>query len=692
MSETQKRVLNRLTGVIPLIVGAVIYIGALVKPQFGINLTSPTLSTFNLVAGVLIACVVCYSMAASSFFFVSTADTTFQAEVTRRLIMVASPVVSGFLLGSIDSSVPSPLDAMPVSLIVVTFLVFIFFGSIALLFVVDSLRFLLTTPMYWLMGSPPYIDAPTSNQIPIGKEITPVKANDTPGAGSQQKENQHEFDWKQPRLNFKDLVGVDGFKVELAEAIDGFRAYSSNAGLISDRNGILLSGPPGNGKTTVAEAIAGELGLPFVKIGGQDITSKWVNESPAVVKELFRQASLQPCVVFFDEFESVAMDRSGNNINSEDKKVVNTLLSEIDSARRKRIVLIAATNYVEQVDSAIARDGRFDWRMSIPYPDETGRAEILTGMLAKFDVKADASVIADVAMLWHMRPVSFIESTVKRLRDRKGGTKGGKVTLEDLKQASRDASRNASAIPASGAKLSDLILPGPLKKATSSLVGRLRNWEAAGKSGGEAPSGIVFYGPPGTGKTNLVRAIARELGNWHVFEVSAPEVLASPKEFRRTLDLASKHRPAIVFIDEADDLLKVRMHSHTAAATNEILKCMDGMMGKIPEVVFMAATNSVELLDGAALRGGRFSEQIEVDKLSGENLVALLSKEFSKRSMVRFSDDVTPELLAERLGECAAADAIGVLQKAINQTFDQPGGRAVMMEDIEDAMRLMRLA
>ena len=163
----------------------------------------------------------------------------------------------------------------------------------------------------------------------------------------------------------------------------------------------------------------------------------------------------------------------------------------------------------------------------------------------------------------------------KRLRDDGKGTWLRKATVEDFKLASRQASRRSSAIPSEGAKLSELALTSNVRRETDSLVYRLRHWEDIAERGGEPPSGVLLYGPPGTGKTNLVRALARELEYWHVFEVNAADVLQDPRKFRETMELAATHRPAIVFIDEADELLKERTYSNATAATNEILKAMD---------------------------------------------------------------------------------------------------------------------
>ena len=231
-----------------------------------------------------------------------------------------------------------------------------------------------------------------------------------------------------------------------------------------------------------------------------------------------------------------------------------------------------------------------------------------------------------------------------------------------------------------------------MRREADSLLYRLRHWENIALRGGEPPSGVLLYGPPGTGKTNFVRALARELEYWHVFEVNAAEVLQDPRKFRDIMELAANHRPAIVFIDEADELLRERTQSFAATATNEILKSMDGMLGKVPEVVFMAATNNPELIDGAALRGGRFAEKIFMGRLCGEDLVSFLEKDFASKIRVTFAADLTPTALAAKLVEAAPSDALGLLRKAINYTLAQEGGdRPVCMADIDKAIESMLL-
>lgn len=208
--------------------------------------------------------------------------------------------------------------------------------------------------------------------------------------------------------------------------------------------------------------------------------------------------------------------------------------------------------------------------------------------------------------------------------------------------------------------------------------------------GGEPPSGILLYGPPGTGKTHFVRALARELECWHVLEVNTPEILQSPRKFTELVHMAADHRPAIVFMDEADELLRDRSASSFAAATNEILKCMDGMMGKVPEVVFIAATNNADAMDAAALRGGRFAEKIYMGNLTGNDLVNFLESEFASMKKVRFASDLNVRSYARRLGQASPADALAILRKAINYSLSGQFVRPVVMRDVDRAIDTMR--
>jgi transitional endoplasmic reticulum ATPase len=492
-----------------------------------------------------------------------------------------------------------------------------------------------------------------------------------------------------PQLKLEDLAGMEELKAQLRAFSAPFAEYHRRKATISDTNGLLLSGPPGNGKSVFPEALAGELGFNFLKVSVQDLTSKWINESPLRIQQAFANAvAAEPCVLFLDEIDAIGRDRmaaSGSG-HGEDIKVVDTLLTEVDRIRRQRVLLIASTNHPDALDRALVRDGRFDRKIEIPQPDLAARAGVLRSLLAKYKIQVHGACVQAAAELWERRSVAFIENVAKRVREDTAAAGKGRADITDLKAAAKAVSRREGALPKTGAKLSELTLPASLRREALSIVHRLRNWESLAERGATPPRGILLYGPPGTGKTNLVRAIARELGDWHVFEVKTAEILSDPRRFQETIELAAEHRPAFVFIDEADDLLKDRALSATAIATSEVLKAMDGLMGTVPELVFIAATNSPEAIDAAALRGGRFSERLLVDVLRGEDLLDFARSELQRRRGARFDRDLTAEWIAGAITEIAPADLIAVLDRAVNTVVAELPPRPVGRLDLVKAM------
>jgi transitional endoplasmic reticulum ATPase len=492
-----------------------------------------------------------------------------------------------------------------------------------------------------------------------------------------------------PKLKLDDLAGMEELKAQLRAFSKPFAEYHRRKATISDINGLLLSGPPGNGKSVFPEALAGELGFNFLKVSVQDLTSKWINESPTRIQQAFADAvAAEPCVLFLDEIDAIGRDRmaAGGAGHGEDIKVVDTLLTEVDRIRKHRVLLIASTNHPDTLDRALVRDGRFDRKIEIPLPDLAARTGVLRSMLAKHKIQVHDACIHAAARLWERRSVAFIENVAKRVRENAAATGEGRADIADLKAAAKAVSRREGALPKTGAKLSELTLPASLRREALSIVHRLRNWESLADRGATPPRGILLYGPPGTGKTNLVRGIARELGDWHVFEVKTAAILSDPRCFQETLELAAEHRPAFVFIDEADDLLKDRALSPSAIATSEILKAMDGLMGSVPELVFIAATNSPEAIDAAALRGGRFSEKLLVDLLRGQDLLEFARSELQRRRGVFLDKDLTAAWITHAAVEIAPADFIAVMDRAINTVVAEFPLRPVGRTDFVEAM------
>jgi cell division protease FtsH len=191
------------------------------------------------------------------------------------------------------------------------------------------------------------------------------------------------YDRSVERVTFDDVAGLDEAKEELREIIDFLRnpqKYRSIGALIP--KGVLLVGAPGTGKTLMARAVAGEADVPFFSISGSQFMEMFVGVGAARVRDLFEQAKAKaPCIVFIDEIESIGKVRGGimsSGGTEEREQTLNQLLSEMDGFDPQTgVIILAATNRPEVLDSAILRPGRFDRQIMVDRPDIKGREEIL---------------------------------------------------------------------------------------------------------------------------------------------------------------------------------------------------------------------------------------------------------------------------------------------------------------------------
>ena len=186
------------------------------------------------------------------------------------------------------------------------------------------------------------------------------------------------------KIKFEDVAGNEEAKAELQEVVKFLKAPKefSKVGAAVPK-GVLLGGPPGTGKTLLAKAIAGESGVPFLKVSGSQFVELLVGVGAARVRELFEKArSLQPAIIFIDEIDSIARARSGNNSmgggNDEREQTLNQILTEMDGFNGETgVVVIAATNRIDILDPAIKRAGRFDRQITITNPNLKERQAIL---------------------------------------------------------------------------------------------------------------------------------------------------------------------------------------------------------------------------------------------------------------------------------------------------------------------------
>jgi transitional endoplasmic reticulum ATPase len=488
-------------------------------------------------------------------------------------------------------------------------------------------------------------------QPSTGLQPTPP-AEDSPAAPA--------FPAEKPRRSLEDVSGMGELKRQLTQAAQRMR--ENNA----EYNGILLWGEPGNGKTLFAEALAGHQDLPWISISVSNIVSKWVGQGPLTLSAAFQSARAQaPCVLFIDEADSVMAPRDPMVCIQDQINLTNTFLTESVSLRGSGVQLIVATNSLERVDAAAAREGRFDFKFEVPPPDYEARLALLTSGLKRHvrGHSASPELLRSLARRWEGFSVARLLGVAKKMPSvlaEQGKRKGQPICYEDALASLRLVQGRANRVPESAKSLADMVLSAVQREQLEGLAHRMRHVFDTEALGGSLPRGVLLWGPPGTGKTEAARALAKSTG-WAFLTTSGNDLIHNNQAMDTLWRQALDARPAIVFIDEADDVLANRAYSPVASCTNKLLTLMDGVGGAVPDLLFLAATNHPGHMDGAALRGGRFSEKIEFRHPEPEALQDFVHSWLKSKGWA-----LAPACDVSVLFGHSIANVVAILQAAVN--------------------------
>lgn len=415
---------------------------------------------------------------------------------------------------------------------------------------------------------------------------------------------------------------------------------------LSPPSGVLLYGPSGTGKTLLAKTVASECGVHSIFLNGPDVLSRYYGETEAKLRDIFLDAQRNvPCIIFIDELDALCPKRDKVQ-NEFEKRVVATLLTLMDgltTSSSGNVVVLAATNRLESLDSALRRPGRFEKEIEVGIPRSSERADILRKLFTKTAhsltdedivefadnaygyVGADLMAVVNEAMMNSLREnFEDVKANLETTHDNESRLKNRLVVsadnLRDAFQHVRPSGLREVAIDVPKVYWSDIggndIVKQKLRQA---IEWPLKHPEAFVRMGIDPPKGILMYGPPGCSKTLIAKALATESG-LNFIAVKGPEIFSkwvgeSERAIRLVFQKARTASPCVIFFDEIDAVASKRGSCEGSNVSERVLTQLltelDGVE-TLNDVTLVAATNRPDIIDKALMRPGRIDRIIYI--------------------------------------------------------------------------------
>ncbi|PYH95845.1 AAA-domain-containing protein [Aspergillus ellipticus CBS 707.79] len=523
-------------------------------------------------------------------------------------------------------------------------------------------------------------------------------------------------------VSLADLGGLEDVVQDLGDLVilPMTRPQVYMASNVQPPRGVLLHGPPGCGKTMIANAFAAELGVPFISISAPSIVSGMSGESEKALREYFEEAKrIAPCLIFIDEIDAITPKRESAQREME-KRIVAQLLTCMDDLALEKtdgkpVIVLAATNRPDSLDAALRRGGRFDKEINMTVPSEPVREQILRALTRKMrmaddldlktlakrtpgfvgadlnDLVATAGAAAIKRYLellksnsgeeMDIEEVDDISPKVKELRrliiHAKETPMGDEVQTVLVSNADfftalpkiQPSSKREGFATIPDTTWADIgALGGIRDELSTAIVEPIRNPEIYANVGITAPTGVLLWGPPGCGKTLLAKAVANE-SRANFISVKGPELLnkfvgESERAVRQVFVRARSSVPCVIFFDELDALVPRRddtLSEASARVVNTLLTELDGLGSSRQGIYVIAATNRPDIIDPAMLRPGRLETLLFVNLPSPLERVEILQT-LVRKLPIEFDEDL--RRLAEECEGFSGADLGSLLRRA----------------------------
>jgi len=461
------------------------------------------------------------------------------------------------------------------------------------------------------------------------------------------------------KVTFDDVILNTPTKRELISIMDTF--YNNKEDSIK---GIILTGPPGTGKTFIAKAIANEYNMNYMAPTLADLKGEHIGQTSGNVKRFFEEARANaPTIIFLDEIDTMFAKRDGSDTDSYQKDMVNQFLVEIDGAKtgKQEIFIIGATNRIEVVDSAIR--SRLSREFLIDLPNAENRELIFDAKFKSFKLsrqpwkkeiiqKTEGLSGRDIDSL-----VKAIRRSVENNEDRitKRVFDAALETLEErfINDFKRDMKHSIEILSKVNITFDDIIgydnIKTILRQESEYILADEDRKNLMKQYNLEIRRGNLLYGPPGNGKTTFAKALAGSYDFYFIKILSKDFSAYSSVDIIQKLDTIFKNtiklsnmtnkKGIVLFFDEIDSLINRRMDNTIRGTLLNYLEDTNGIKADNSKIILMSATNFYEELDEASIREGRFDVKLEINNPSTNQAIAILKSFFEKDNTLKLEVD-----------------------------------------------------